>query len=252
MLSKAQIKYIRSLTQQKYRKEHNVFLAEGDKIAREWLQSEAEIRMVVATPDWLDRYARLAKSHHEAEVFEADEATLVAVSSLKTPNEVLLVAEIPAYSELPVSGRILALDTIQDPGNMGSIIRIADWFGIEHIVLSPGCVEVYNPKVVQAAMGSHLRVRFSVSDLSAFIKSLTIPVLAAALEGSPVYEQQPLNDCVLLIGNESRGIDPALIALATERITIPRIGGAESLNAAIATGILCAQLAPRYPAFPDV
>lgn len=245
MLSKAQIKYIRSLTQQKYRKEHHVFIAEGDKIAREWLNSEEYIRHIIALPSWLEEQATLISRHPEAQVAEVSEDILGSVSSLQTPNQALLVVKMPEQPvKLPVAGWSIALDNIQDPGNMGTIIRIADWFGISNIICSQGCVDVYNPKVVQAAMGGHLRVHFMEADLPAFISNTQLPVLAATLHGKNLYQCQPLNEAILLIGNESKGLSPQLIEKASMQITIPRRGGAESLNAAVSAGIICSHLMP--------
>jgi len=245
MLSKAQIKYIRSLTQQKYRKEHNVLVAEGDKIVREWLSSGTAIRMIVAEESWVGSNLSLIGRHPEAEVFQVPASVLSSVSSLQTPNQVLIVAAMPAPpAGLPEGGWMLLLEQLQDPGNMGTIIRIADWFGIPHIVLSPDCADVYNPKVIQAAMGGHLRISFHVADLSAFIPVCPVPVYAATLDGRPMREFSPSESGALLVGNESRGISDALLPLVQQRITIPRRGGAESLNAAVATGILCSCLLP--------
>ncbi len=243
MLSKAQNKYIRSLTQQKYRKEHQVFLAEGDKIAREWLNEATKIEMIVGLQLWMDAHANLVGKHPEASVHVVDEQTLATISALQTPNQVLLVVSMPGIpAALPKKEWCLALDDIQDPGNMGTIIRIADWFGIKHIICSPGCVDVYNPKVVQAAMGSHLRVFVHHAELPVFLNKVNMPVLAATLHGNNVYQlpRQPYG--VLVLGNESKGVSEAVMELATQKITIPRKGGAESLNAGVSAGILCALL----------
>ena len=246
MLSKAQIKYIRSLTQQKYRKEHNVFIAEGDKIAQEWLVSNASIEWIVCLQTWADDNQSLIVKHPEANLVIISDTTLATVSTLQTPNQVLLVVAMPRpQHQLPTQHWALALDTLQDPGNMGTIIRIADWFGIEHIICSRGCVDIYNPKVVQAAMGGDIRIRFYEADLAHYLSTLSIPVLAATLNGESLYKYSPFDAAVLLIGNESKGLSPELISLASHKITIPRRGGAESLNAAVSAGILCASLIPH-------
>ncbi len=246
MLSRAQSKYIRSLTQQKYRKEHHVFIAEGDKIAREWLSSAARIQMIVCTESWAVANRELVGRHGEAELCIVTEEGLTGVSALQTAHKALLVVhmpeDVPAYNG---DEWCLALDEIQDPGNMGTIIRIADWFGIGHIVCSPGCADVYNPKVVQAAMGGHLRVTLHTARLDELIGNAKIPVFAAVLGGGSVYDAPQVSAGILLIGNESKGVDPALVEKASHKVTIPRRGGAESLNAAISTGILCALLMPR-------
>jgi TrmH family RNA methyltransferase len=152
------------------------------------------------------------------------------------PEEPAIVDNVPWY---------IALDGIQDPGNMGTIIRIADWFGITDLVCSPGCVDVYNPKVVQSAMGGHLRVRIHHRDLVDFLPALNLPLYAAVLGGTDVYEVGRPESGVLVIGNESRGVSPEVVDLATHRLTIPRKGGAESLNAGVSAGILCALMLPR-------
>jgi RNA methyltransferase, TrmH family len=245
MLSKAQNKYIRSLTQQKYRKEHNVFLAEGEKIAAEWLQSKETIQMIIATDEWVNGHNGLIMLHPEASVHVVAEQELNNISALQTPNKVMLVVSLPKHiPDLPYNEWTIALDDIRDPGNMGTIIRIADWFGIKHIVCSPNCVEIYNPKVVQSAMGGHLRVAIHEAALTDYLAQCTMPVLIAALDGDNVYTVARQPAAALVIGNESKGVAPEIAALATQKITIPRIGGAESLNAGVSAGILCALLVP--------
>lgn len=243
MLSKAQNKYIRSLTQQKYRKEHNVFIAEGDKIACEWLESAAPVKMIVALQEWADRHADLISKHAEAQLCVVEPHELEAISALQTPNQVLLVAYIPGAEEkLPENEWCIALEGIQDPGNMGTIIRIADWFGIGHVLCSADCADIYNPKVVQAAMGGHLRVKTHVCDLEQFVAKSKMPAIAATLHGEDVYQMPQLDAGILMIGNESKGLPDSLVTQAKYKVTIPKKGGAESLNAAVSTGILCALL----------
>ncbi len=246
MLSNAQSKYIRSLSQQKYRKQYNVFTAEGDKIAREWLASKAEVHTIVATADWADIYKDLIKSHPGAEVCIVTEQELEKVSTLQTPNKVLLVVKMPADEPtLPAKGWCIALQQIQDPGNMGTIIRIADWFGIEHVIASADSVDYYNPKVVQAAMGGHLRVKLHTADLNSFLEETELPVLAATIDGESIYSIDNPGQGIILIGNESKGLPDALSAHASHRVTIPKKGGAESLNAAVSAGIIAAFFAGR-------
>jgi len=246
MLSKSQIKYIRSLGQQKYRKEQNVYLAEGEKLAEEWLLSPAVIKMIVAEERWVDANQALVRRHPDAELLIAKPSDLDTISLLQTPNQVLLVVEMPEEkAKLPQNGWCIALDTIQDPGNMGTIIRIADWFGISDIVCSPDCVDAFNPKVVQSGMGGHLRVNIHKTDLGHFLTQTKMPVFAAVLEGTDVYDMPRSENGILLIGNESKGLHPELIARASHKVTIPKKGGAESLNAGVSAGILCALLLPR-------
>ena len=245
MLSKAQSKYIRSLSRQKFRHEYMAFIAEGEKIAREWLSSDADIKMVAATEEWARENASLIARHPKATNITVSESELAAISQLQTPNHVLLVVGRPEATNIPNNDEwYLALDDIQDPGNMGTMIRIADWFGIHHVVCSPGCVDVYNPKVVQSAMGSHLRVKTYEASLPEFLASTKLPTYAAALDGANVYNEPRGVAGVLIIGNEGKGISSEVMSLATKKITIPARGGAESLNAAVSAGILCALLTP--------
>jgi len=245
MLSKAQIKYIRSLTQQKSRNEFKVFVVDGVKMATEWLTADGHVHMIVATDAWISHNTALIARHPEAELHIVKDHELEAMSAVQTPNQVMLVVAMPDRPILPqLSGWNIALDNIQDPGNMGTIIRIADWFGIATILCSPGCVDVYNPKVVQSAMGGHLRVHVFETELEPVLGTTNLTKYAATLHGENVYQVQRADSGVLIIGNESRGISPAVAAMATRHVTIPRRGGAESLNAGVSAGILCALLLP--------
>lgn len=245
MIAKSQIKYIRSLAQQKYRKEHKVYVAEGEKLVKEWLEDEVRLQMIAGLGSWLDANQQLISRHPEAEVVEMDASHLEQVSSLQTPNNALVVAHMPEQTLPPADKWCIALDTIQDPGNMGTILRVADWFGINHLVCSPDCVDVFNSKVVQSAMGAHLRVQVHTCALDDFFRKAKVPILAATLGGTNVYDVPPPDAAILVIGNESKGISPELVAMASQRITIPRLGGAESLNAGVSAGILCALLKNR-------
>lgn len=243
MLSKAQNKYIRSLSQQKYRTEHGVYVVEGDKIAREWLAESRRIQYIVATDQWLQDNVKLTAKYKDAIVTSVSEAELQTVSQLQKANEVLLVVyRDNDNATLPSGEWCIALDTLQDPGNMGTIIRIADWFGIGHVIATPDSVDFYNPKVIQAAMGGHLRVQLHTADLLNFMKQNDAPVYAAALDGDNVYSLKDVKPGILVIGNESKGISASVMVKAKQKITIPRIGGAESLNAAVSAGIICALL----------
>jgi len=243
MLSRAQNKYIRSLSQQKYRLEHKVFVAEGAKLAGEWLSSPGSLQLVVATEAWHAAHLQLLSRHPEAEICVVTEGELDSVSELRTPNQVLVVARMPEQPVLrPGKGWYLIADQVQDPGNLGTLIRIADWFGIAHMICTPGCADIYNSKVVQAGMGGHLRVNMYSADAVSFLEQCGLPVFAATLNGDDLYEQGRQKDGVLIIGNESKGISEQLRTLATKFVTIPRRGGAESLNAAVSAGILCSHL----------
>ncbi|GAA4470523.1 RNA methyltransferase [Nemorincola caseinilytica] len=225
---------------------HRQFIAEGSKVALEWLHSDMPIDTIVATAEWHAANTHVIARHPEAAVHIASDDDLTALSALHTPSQVLLVLPYAAAKDVPnVNEWYLALDDIQDPGNMGTLIRIADWFGIRHLVCSPNCVDVYNPKVVQSAMGSHIRVNIYEAPLADALPALSAPKFAATLSGSDVYQAGTHESGVLIIGNESKGISPQVMALATHWVTIPRTGGAESLNAAVSAGILCALLLPR-------
>lgn len=243
MLTKAQIKYIRALSQQKYRKEYDQFIAEGNKIAKEWLRSDTNISKVLATEGWLQENDHLLAQHPDAEVVTVLPHELEQVSTLKTPNDILLVVNKPKVTPFaPVDDWVMALDALQDPGNMGTIIRIADWFGIKHLILSEGCVDVYNPKVVQSTMGSHTRVNIYYEHLADVLSNSDMPVYAAVLGGENIFELKNKQPGIIIIGNESQGIAPELQEMATHKITIPGKGGAESLNAGVSAGIICALL----------
>ena len=245
MLGKSQAKYIQSLGQKKVRDAEGVFVAEGPKIIAELLASaNANILQLYALHDWI---AANRNDCNGVEIIEVDENDLTKISQLATPNKVLAVVKKQETADhLQTKGTVsLVLETIQDPGNLGTIIRIADWFGIEHVVCSRECVDIYNPKVVQAAMGGHIRISFYETDLLPYISALTIPVLAATLNGDSLYSFNSFDKAVLLIGNESKGLSEELIVKASHKITIPRRGGAESLNAAVSAGILCAALVPH-------
>ncbi|MBA3827381.1 MAG: RNA methyltransferase [Taibaiella sp.] len=243
MLSKAQNKYIRSLTQQKYRKEHKAFVVEGDKMVREWLETGQEVQLIAATEKWASVHESLINKLPTPTVYIIKEHELQAISGLQTANQVLLVAAMP--DELPIVWRkqwYIALQDIQDPGNMGTIMRTADWFGIRDVICSQDCVDAYNPKVVQAAMGSHLRIQIHTADIGEVIKQSQLPAIAAVMNGANIYNIQPMEAGIIMIGNEGKGMTDKLISHATYKVTIPRKGGAESLNAGVATGILCSIL----------
>ena len=238
MLSKNELKYIQSLCHKKQRQETGLFLAEGPKLVEELLHSDYRIKKILATGRWTEEHG----TNHIVE--QVTEAELGKISALQTPNQVLAIVEQKALATEPViEGRLsLVLDGIQDPGNMGTIIRIADWFGIEQIIASEDTVELYNPKVIQSTMGSFMRIKLGYKPLTHFLSALQVPVYGALLTGNNLYEQPLLKEGVLVIGNESKGIRPELLPFISHPVTIPRIGGAESLNAAVATGILLSHL----------
>jgi TrmH family RNA methyltransferase len=235
MLTKNELKYIQSLYHKKQRDEEKLFVAEGPKLAEELINSEFKIKKVYALHQWMQRNPAV-----RAAVPEISETELSRISNLQTPNEVVVIAEQPVTAGEPLfKGHLtLVLDGIQDPGNMGTIIRIADWFGIKQIVCSSDCVEMYNPKVVQSSMGSILRVSCWYKDLQAWENNPGIPVFGALLDGRNIYSVGKVEEGLLVIGNESKGIRDPLLSKITHPVTIPKVGGAESLNAAVATGII--------------
>jgi TrmH family RNA methyltransferase len=242
MLGKSKIKYIQSLGQKKARDEANLFIAEGPRIIEELLtEGNIPILEIYALKTWADAHATTINGL-TVTVITDDE--LGRISQLTTPNQVLAIVKMEADTELTTKGKIsLVLDGIQDPGNLGTIIRIADWFGIEQIICSTDCADRYNPKVVQATMGSITRVRLLYTELVNWLSlQKNIPVYAAALEGKDIAEVPAMKEGLIIIGNEAKGIRPQVMELATVKITIPKKGKAESLNAAVATGIILSKI----------
>ena len=245
MLSKSNTKYIQSLHHKKYRDEGSTFIAEGSKVVLELLQSGHFACMeIFGMEAWLHQQEPLIRKYFSGPLQVVTDFELEKISLLSTPNQVLAVfsKQVPAtYS--PVAKITLALDQVQDPGNLGTIIRIADWFGIEGIICSPHCADMYNPKVVQGTMGSLGRVTILYSNLAEWMQQYkNIPVYATALNGKNVQTIKGTKEAILVIGNESKGISEEVMQLATQKITIPKTGAAESLNAAVATGIILSHL----------
>lgn len=243
MLGKLKIKYIQSLGQKKLRDTEDVFIAEGPKIIAELLASAKQnIRQVYALEEWIKRNENELGN---IETIEISEDELGKISQLSTPNQALAVVK--KFDEPAVIGTkgtvSLALDTIQDPGNLGTIIRIADWFGINQVICSRDCADIYNPKVVQSTMGSIARVKVLYTDLVAWLAlQKDIRVYAAALEGQDITAMKKFQEGIIVIGNESKGISEEVMKLVNVKVTIPQKGKAESLNAAVATGIILSHL----------
>ncbi len=243
MITKNQVKYIQSLGQKKSRDIENHFIAEGPKLVNELLTAEnCRIHQLFALKGWINENPN-AGNH--TEVIELSDAELEKISQLNTPNQVLAVIEKLQWKNDPeMKGNIsLALDTIQDPGNMGTIIRLADWFGIKNIFCSTDCADIYSPKVVQASMGSISRVRVEYTDiLSLLIENNDMRIYAAVLNGMDIAKMEKISEGIIVIGNESKGIHAEMLKLANVQITIAGKGKAESLNAAVATGIILSHL----------
>ncbi len=249
MLSKAKIKYIRSLELKKNRKEDNVFIAEGPKIVED-LMKNFRCHLLVALPTWLEKHPQ-AKAD---EIFEANYEELSKASLLKSPQEVIGIFEQPDYTtdySLPEKELCLALDDIQDPGNLGTIIRIADWFGIEHIYCSLHTADVYNPKTVQATMGALARVQLHYVPLADFISQLPegTPIYGTFLDGENMYAQPLSANGLVVMGNEGNGVGKETEQQINRKLYIPNFPAnretSESLNVAVATAIVCAEFRRR-------
>lgn len=235
MLSKNQIKLIKSLETKKYRKREGLFVAEGPKIVGDLLRAGYQPQCIFST----------VPRAEIAQLVSEDE--LQRISFQQHPQEVLAVFHIPADVPSPIDDTelSLALDGVQDPGNVGTIIRIADWFGIKHIYCSPDTADVYNPKVVQATMGSLAHVHITYCDLVPLLRDATVPVYGTLLDGHNIYEQQLTSNGIIVMGNEGNGISAEVRQLVDNRLLIPNFNKntetAESLNVAIATAITCSE-----------
>ncbi|AOM76269.1 TrmH family RNA methyltransferase [Pedobacter steynii] len=247
MLSKSQISFIKSLHQKKYRKENGIFIIEGIKSIAEFIQSSYQIHSIY----YLAQYQPLLPAlPANIKLFEVNNAELDKISTLQTPQGILALVHIPENPALAIrqlqNTFSLVLDDVQDPGNLGTIIRTADWFGFKQIICSNHTVEVYNPKTVQATMGSLSRVNVFYQDLAPLISATTIPVFGAVFNGKSIYDTNWGKEGLVILGNEGQGISPEIIGLITDPVTIPRIGGAESLNVAVCAAILCADISRNF------
>lgn len=240
MLSKNQIKLINSLKQKKFRSKYGLFVAEGIKTIEELLNSDFKLdKLYTVVP--LNSYANSILSENEILISERE---LNQISFLKTPNKALALFNMPLVSPVEMEGLVLALDSIRDPGNLGTIIRLCDWFGVKQLICSNETVDCYNPKVIQATMGSISRVNISYLNLEDFLKKSTLPIFGAFMEGKNVYKQKLSKEGVLVMGNEANGISNAIESIILERISIPQFGDSqetESLNVATATAILLSE-----------
>ncbi|SFN90718.1 RNA methyltransferase, TrmH family [Bizionia echini] len=239
MLSKNKIKLLTSLKQKKYRQQHGLFVAEGIKTIQELLNSNLVLQQL---------YTRITFNLDTSLETLITETDLKKISFLKTPNQALAVFKIPDSKPLPKTGLILVLDAVRDPGNLGTIIRLCDWFGIYNLVCSEQTVDCFNPKVIQATMGSITRVQIHYTDLNDYLSSTSLPVYGAFMDGNTVYQETLMKEGVLVMGNEANGISEAIEKLVTKRISIPRFGSiqeTESLNVATATAILLSEFKRR-------
>jgi len=244
MLSKTHAKYIQSLHHKKFRDAENCFIAEGGKVVLELLSSKKfRCREIYGLQQWLNSNEAFIRKYFSGPLEVIQDYELEKISALTTPSQVLAVFEKDENRPVSVLNKIsLVLDDIQDPGNLGTIIRIADWFGIKDIVCSLHTADMYNPKVVQSTMGSLGRVNVLYTELALWIQQhRNVKLYAAALDGKSIKDIQ-LREGLLLIGNEGKGISEQLMKMADEKITIPKTGAAESLNAAVATGIVLSHI----------
>lgn len=234
MLTKNQIKLIRSLSLKKNRQKHGLFIVEGEKLVNEVLSSDWEVEGIYATKEWLGENAIIISNND-----------LSRISSLKTPNKVLAVVKIKKGSLDITSNTVLALDGVKDPGNLGTIIRLADWFGVEDIICSDDCVDYLNPKVVQSSMGSFTRVNLHYTSLmDAFKKYSDYKLFMTVLNGTPLSEMTNADKKIVVMGSESKGISNEILELTSEKITIPKSKSskAESLNVSVAAAIILSAL----------
>jgi TrmH family RNA methyltransferase len=240
-LSKIKAKYIKSLQLKKNRDKEGRFIVEGKKSILEFINSDFKISLIAGTEEF---YGQNRLPESILEKYIAKPAELSNCGTLKTNNSALAVVEKPAEKKLTgdFSGVILALDGINDPGNLGTIIRTADWFGIGSVLLNDDSVDAFNPKVISASKGSLSRVKVYYQELSGFLASYTGEVLAADMSGKSLAQIKPISSGVIIMGNESHGLSRQVDNYITQRITIPALGKAESLNVGVATGIICYQL----------
>jgi TrmH family RNA methyltransferase len=233
-MNKNELKYIQSFAQKKHWTEESVYLIEGPKMLEEALGANCPLKKIYATQDWL-----AYNQPGQVEIEEVDELMLSRLSQLHTANQVLALVEKKPAQKVNYSNRLsLVLDGIQDPGNLGTIIRTADWFGIDHIIVSEDTASVYNPKVIQSTMGSCFRVQVKVENMEQVFIENKLPVIGTLLSGNSIYETVIPLTGFLIIGNESKGIRTPIQSYITHPVAIPKFGAAESLNAAVATGIV--------------
>ena len=236
-ISKNQFKLITSLSQKKYRHKHKLFIAEGVKVVKEFLNSSFEVETLFCTDAFYSDF-----SNHK--IIRISESDLQKISNLKTPNNVLGLFKIPDEKSLQKNGITIALDAVNDPGNLGTIIRLCDWFGASQLICSKDTVDCYNQKVVQASMGSLTRVSVIYTDLEIYLNDSTLPTFIADMDGKNVYKTELPKEGILIMGNEANGVSNEIKNLINNKISIPRFGETqktESLNVATATAILLSE-----------
>ncbi|HEY1010748.1 MAG: TrmH family RNA methyltransferase [Daejeonella sp.] len=243
MISKSQISFITSLQQKKIRKERGLFIVEGFKSISEFIHSDYVTDTIFYTENVVPKLGNLSQN---IKLFEISSNELTKISALSSPQQMLALVKIPEHrgltTKLLKGSFTLVLDGIQDPGNLGTIIRTADWFGMTNLVCSEDTVDVYNPKVVQATMGSLARVSVEYTDLDKFLAGSSVPVFGALLDGKSIYATNFGTEGIIVLGNEGNGIRPGIMDKITYPVTIPAFGKAESLNVAISASIFCSEI----------
>ncbi|WP_306566658.1 TrmH family RNA methyltransferase [Flavobacterium lindanitolerans] len=237
MVSKNQIKLITGLQQKKFRKEHQLFFAEGKKVIQELIHSDFFLEYLFTT-------TAVFPDVNPKKITNISESELKKISALTTPNDCLAVFRKPEPKKINETGLIVALDDIRDPGNLGTIIRLCDWFGISELVCSEETVDIYNPKVVQATMGSIARVNVSYVNLEKFISETNLPVFGTFMDGDNIYKTELPKEGIIVMGNEANGISSQIEQTVNHRLAIPRFGNlqlTESLNVATATAIILSE-----------
>jgi len=260
MISKNKVKFIISLQKKKVRDDERLYIIEGDKLVKEFLSAQIKIKTLIAKPEFISSLTSdLTRFVHEFEEVSFEE--LKQISTLKTPHNALAVVGMPERkmnaSEI-LSQFCVALDFVQDPGNLGTIIRAAAWFGIRNIVCSADCVDVYNPKVIQASMGALIHVNVFYSDLKNLFESAAkskVPIFGTMLEGESIYDHKLDKKGIILMGNESKGISEELIPFITEKIKIPKFSnarfGIDSLNVGMAASVVFSEFLRKSGSFPE-
>jgi RNA methyltransferase, TrmH family len=238
MISNTTAKFIKSLQLKKYRKKEHKFLVEGEKSVLEALHSTLKVQIVVGTKDFFDENEI---NFDGIEVIEASPAKLQSLGTFKTNDSTLAVVEMKSEKTpiIPTEEYTIALDGINDPGNLGTIMRIADWYGINTIIASADTADFYNPKVISSSKGSFTRINFNYCDLQEVLKSASVPIYGTFMDGENVHEVSFAKAGILVMGNEANGISSEIEALINQKLTIPKFGGAESLNVAMATAVIC-------------
>lgn len=243
-LSRNKIKFIRSLKEKKFRNEHQLFVAEGNKLVTELLKTE-KCYLLAALPEWIDSQPNI----NAEEIIVATEKEIAKATFLTSSPPVIAVFHCPEYVIEQLNfrnGISLVLDGVQDPGNVGTIVRIADWFGIEHVFCSSDTADIYNPKTVQATMGAISRVKVIYTDIPSFLhENLQLPIYGTFLDGHNIYEEELSDIGIIVMGSEGRGISPEVEKKVTKRLLIPNYPAdrstSESLNVAVATAVVCSE-----------